>query len=272
MGNLNLLSTEKMIALTQYWIVDERAQLTAIPQAAGLLVSLDAIFTELTQAANRGPVPTGAKELYKKQRKVDRIHDQLLRGNFHYLTALSNYAAAEEDDATAEVMLELRDRMYPQGLAGTGLSYDEEAGAAEILEKNLTDKDKAMLKGIVVSPKSNLLEKVLSQIEQAKALRVLEQKKKNAQQSDAALDRADDEERKTRYDWIDTIRTLERSLRLAKRNKNLTAEAETKLLQNLKNAEKEAAQKVAEEKKREEAEKKEANASNASTPGASDPS
>ena len=251
MGNLNLLSTEKMVALTQYWIVDERARLTAIPQTAGLLVSLDAVFTKLTQAARRGPAPTGAKELYKKQRKVDRVHDQLLRGNFHYLTALSNYVAANEDNATSQVLLELRDRLYPEGLAGTSLSFDEEAGAAEILEKNLTETERATLKSIAVSPGSNLLEKVLLQIEQAKMLRVLEQQKKSAQQSDDALDHAEDDERKTRYEWIDTIRTLERSLRLARRNKNLTEEVETKLLQDLKSAEKEAGQKAAEEKKRE---------------------
>jgi hypothetical protein len=252
MGNLNLLSTEKMLALTQYWTVDERTLLTATPQTAGLLVSLDAAFTRLTHAAKRGPAPTGARDIYKKQRRVDLIHDQLLRGNFYYLTALACYAAAAGDEVAAAMYLALRDQMYPEGLAGTSLSYDEEAGAAEILEKNLSDEVRLKLKGIVITPGSNLLEKVLSQMEQAKMLRVLEQQKKAAQQTDNALDHANDDERKTRYEWIDTVRTLERNLRLAKRNKNLSQELETKLLQGLRDAQKEAAQKDAEEKKREE--------------------
>ena len=248
MGNLNLLSTEKMLALTQIWTVDHRPALAAAPQTAGLLVSLDAVFTRLSASAKRAPVATSAKEVYKIQRDTDQIHDHLLRGNFFLFTALAHYAAANNNHAEAQALLSLRDQLYPDGLSGTTLSFEEEAGAAKILEDQLTDAIRATLKSIVVSPNGNLLEKVVAQIEHAKKLRVLEQQKKTAQQFDATTDHADNEERKTRYDWIDTVRTLERSLRLARKNQNISAEIEAKLLSGLREAQKSAAQKLKEEK------------------------
>src|SRR5688572_26559031 len=120
MSNLNLLSTEKMIALTQYWIKDERATIAAIPQAAGLLFNLDSLFKRLFVAEESdGRASDKVRAISRRQGKQDRTHDQLLRGSYYSMTAQSYFLAALGDEEGAKDLLILRDQLYPDGLAGT---------------------------------------------------------------------------------------------------------------------------------------------------------
>jgi hypothetical protein len=257
MANLNELSTEKMVTLTHYWIKDERALLSSIPQAAGLLVSFDSLATRLFVVVRQDATPSQqVKDLSKKQSATDKTHDYLLRGGFYQLSALANFASADGDEARASSFLVLRDQLYPDGLGGSLLSFDEEAGAAELLEKRVTGEIKAMLQSIITDQRITLLGRIQQQIEKAKELRTLDlQKTKAEEEASASAAPSGSDARRVRYEWINATRTLERSLRLAKQGGSLTAEIEQKLLRELRAAQEELRQKAAQKKNSEAAEK-----------------
>ena len=257
MANLNELSTEKMVTLTQYWSKDERALLSSIPQAAGLLVSFDSLATKLFVVVRQDATPSQqVKDLSKKQSATDKTHDYLLRGGFYQLSALANFASADGDETRAESFLVLRDQLYPDGLGGSLLSFDEEAGAAELLENRITGEIKATLQAIITDQGVTLLERIQQQIEKAKELRTLDlQKTKAEEEASASAAPSGGDARKVRYEWINATRTLERSLRLAKQGGSLTDETEKKLLRELRAAQEELRQKAAQKKNAEAAEK-----------------
>jgi hypothetical protein len=258
MANLNELSTEKMVALTLYWTKDERALLSSIPQAAGLLVSFDSIATRMFVVVKHELPPLLlAKDLYKRQTATDRTHDHILKGGYYQLSSLSHFAAADGDEARSASFLTLRDQLYPDGLGGSLLSFDEEAGAAELLEKRITDEMRAALKSIVTDQGVTLLARIEKQIEKAKELRSLEQQKIKAQEeADGAPIPSGNEARKVRYEWINAVRTLERTLRLARQGGTINEETESKLLRELRAAQEDLRQKAAQRKAEEEAKQK----------------
>jgi hypothetical protein len=254
--SLSLISTEKMVTLTQYWIKDERATLEKIPQAAGLLVNLDSLFKRLFVAAeSHGAASDTTREIYLRQVATDRTHDQILRGSYYAMTAQSHFLASLGEEDGSKLLLKLRDYLYPDGLSGTSLSYDEEAGAAELLERRLTDDIITQLTHIVAYQDEvrtlTLYDQITKQIALAKELRELEQEKKKAEaavEANPAPSKGD--ARKIRLEWMDTVRTLERSLRAARRAGNTDEATENKLLKDLREAADDAHKKYTEDKKK----------------------
>ena len=257
MSAINLLSTEKMVALTQNWVQEERAALAAIPQVAGLLVNLDSLFTRLfVVVESDGKSEEKVRSISRQQSGTDRTHDHLLRGVFYFLTSRSNFLAALGDEEGARELLTLRDQLYPDGLSGTNLSYDEEAGAAELLERRLTSELIDRLSRIVAyqdeTKTITLLQQIKLQISLAKKLRALELEKQKAEaEASASPTPTRSDARRVRLEWIDTVRTVERSLRAARRSKHTDEATEARLLKPLREASEEAQRKYLEDKKRE---------------------
>ena len=256
MSAINLLSTEKMVSLTQAWIQEERAALSAIPQVSGLLVNLDSLFKRLfVVVESDGKAEEKVRGISRQQASTDRTHDHLLRGVFYFLTSRANFLAALGDEDGLKELLTLRDQLYPDGLSGTNFSYDEEAGAAELLERRLTDELSAKLSRIVAyqdeTKTITLLQQIKLQTSLAKKLRSLEQEKQKAEaEADANPTPTRSDARKVRLEWIDTVRTVERSLRAARRSNNTDEVTEQRLLKPLREAAEEAHRKHLEDKKR----------------------
>jgi hypothetical protein len=256
MSAINLLSTEKMVSLTQNWIQEERKTIAAIPQASGLLLNLDSLFKTLfVVVESDGKAEEKVRSISRQQAAIDRTHDHLFRGVFFFLTSRANFIASQGDEDGFRDLLTLRDQLYPDGLSGTNFSYDEEAGAAELLERRLTPEISAKLTKMIAyqdeTKTITLLQQITLQISLANKLRELEQEKKKAEaEAEANPTPTRSDARKVRLEWIDTVRTFERSLRAARRAKTTDAATEALLLKPLREAAEEAQRKAAEDKKK----------------------
>lgn len=254
--SLRRLTVEKMVALSEAFLAAHQKALAQIPQTAGILVSIESAHKNLFRMQEQvSTSPPTVREIYKKQVKLDQQHDNYYRCAYHQLISLVALYYARGDEKRAELLTQLRDTIYPDGLAGINYSYDEEAGAATLMERAMTDEVKMLLRGIVVEQTATetvtLFNVVQLQILLAKEIGVLEKQKKDAAAAEQQQHSVTLRDHQRAIDaWINAFRTLERALRLAIHDKRLTKEEAAAFLQDIRDAEDKADREYLEEKKK----------------------
>jgi hypothetical protein len=149
---LKYLSTEAMIALSQPWLSKkkDRQVLERSDYTKGLLLHLEQAVEALI-SSQKETIPENSKEigqLSEDQVILDTIHDKKCRGVFGLLTALTELS---EDAADVETLLELRNRLFPQGMSVVNWSYLREAGNAQTVQQLISKEDRDLLSQIKVS-------------------------------------------------------------------------------------------------------------------------
>lgn len=211
-------TTDTMIQLARTYLsgaVHEKLQ--SIPKTAvylpDLRESLDSII-----AARRSP---GAGPLEKKlaanraaATTRDKRHDRKARGIDAFLDGLSDLA---DDPNEADHYMSLHERLLPRGRSITLLSYDDEAGNAVVVRKELDAPTRAELKKIKTTKDRTLAEDVHDWLAEAEALGALETERRELEQAIGASDAPKPaDELRARFDWINAMRGIENGIRTAK--------------------------------------------------------
>ena len=174
--SLKNLSTEAMVSVTAAWVEagPERNLLQGCPKLAPLLPDVEAAHQNLL-ATQAGPEQQNAAlaELQKQEADADALHDRKLRGIFNLLTGLADLA---DEPSEAQKHLALRDRLFPEGLAGVRGSYLAEAGSVELAGERLTDADRDLARALPVL-QGSLQQQIERWIEAGKNLGALERKR-----------------------------------------------------------------------------------------------
>jgi hypothetical protein len=215
--SLRSLSTEKMVQISSAWVDPKRHRktLSALPLVAGLIAPIDAAHEGLLTIQTTHATASVDAELaliQEKQGKLDVRHDRKMRGTIGVLGGLAELADTPEE---AQALLDLRDRLCPDGLRGTNKSYDEEAGAAKLLPARL---DEASLKllGKIAIPGGKLSDAVKSWTGAADELGALEVKKAMLLKEQASGKGARPADvLRARNQWIRVARALESTLAIA---------------------------------------------------------
>lgn len=145
---LKNLTTETMVSISAAWTdkARERGVFEKSALLKALLPTLDAAHAQLIKAA-RAPEKSASElrlaELRVLAEEADRVHDRKARGIFYYLTGLAELA---EDPKDTEHLVNMRDRLLPQGLVAIAQSYAHEAGHTATLRAQLTAQDHGELK------------------------------------------------------------------------------------------------------------------------------
>jgi hypothetical protein len=135
--SVRALNVESMIAISNDWLDPQRERplLEKIRTAAGLLPALEEAHHALLEMQET-PDPTRAAidRVGRMQADADLRHDRKLRGIHQVLTALSEL---EDDAATAQAYVALRDLLFPSGLLMTKGTYAAEAGQVMLAHERL---------------------------------------------------------------------------------------------------------------------------------------
>jgi hypothetical protein len=233
------LATDVMSALSKMWLGARRMELQAISQTSTILPILESAHKGLTPFLGRAQETSGARDALKKQYEIDEQHDDFYRAGFYFFNARASLASALGDEVEAQSYIALRDLLYPDALFGVNRSYSEEEGAAETLSGRLTPEIKTKLSAMFLKENLSMLSVIEKQIERASELGALEKQKMASQEKEPQGPSLGDE-RRARYDWIEAVRMLERTLRLAVRQKATTEAVINHLLADVRKEEADA--------------------------------
>ena len=223
--SLNDLAPAKLFRISKRWLSEHREMLELFPETKSLIPRLEEVHNGLfLLSQNSGLVSPEVLAVRDVQVRVDLRHDVLLRVGYRYLTILADLSEEPNEQA---VLLSLRDYLFPGGLGMVNGAYDEEAGAAEMLEKNLTPERQTQLKEYQLKPGYSLLELVKDYIAKGKELGNLEDQK-NKLLKDTGPSRL--ELHQARFAWIRVARALEANLKLATSDEKILAEVLEDLL------------------------------------------
>jgi hypothetical protein len=255
------LSTEKMTSLSNVLLTELREKVEKIPQAAMVLPELEVVHRELVIARDSPPpVNEQLRLLINHMFALDLAHDRHFRAGYWLLQSQKLIAIALNRDTDEAILEELSNAIYPHGLSGTSLKYEEEEGAALLLERSLEGELRSRLKALTTTFESGevfmLLSFVEKHIEVAKELGIAERQKKKLQEQEvlSSTPTAVDE-RRARQGWMEVVSLLEASLSLALRRKTTTQLAVDELLGGLQRAEAQADQEYAAQRAKERAER-----------------
>lgn len=203
---LKWLTAEEMVAISAAWVMADgqgRAVLAKIPLLAALLPSLDKMHAELVQLLTREAPKFRA--ISQRQSELDAKHDALVRGIHGTLTML----APVSDDR--EELLAVRDKLLPDGLGHTKLSYRGEAGHVAVIAKQIDDAMRARLKAITVHKKT-LHDLVVAWVDTGTQLGQLEDEKARFAETSPSLPA---EIQTARTAWIRMAKALMTNAKLA---------------------------------------------------------
>lgn len=210
--SLRDLSTQTMVSLSAAWLdpAHARALIEALPTAAGLLPKVDAAHRRLLKTQpdkSKTRLSPALSALQTEQAEVDVIHDRNARGAY---SVMNGFAELASNDDEAGAILALRDKLFPpeRGMNVTKMGYADEAGEAALVEKRLTDEDRALLKKLPI-PGGTLFDAHKARVNAGKKLGELEQQRVTLEASDA--DKAgfkQGDALRARNGWIKVMRTL----------------------------------------------------------------
>ncbi|MEO1272880.1 MAG: hypothetical protein AAFX99_32735, partial [Myxococcota bacterium] len=210
------LSTPAMVQITAPLVDQDKVRplLESFPQTAGILGNLDAVHQSLiTLQRQASQLEELFATLVEQMTKLDQTHDRKLRGTYMVLTGLAELV---DKPSQGQLLIGLRDALFPNGLSDVNRTYREEAGNVVLLEQRLTDPIRQRLEALVLLD-TNLLNEVQALITAGKALG---DKLEDRRQVEAQL--ANDSEAispaqllAARNAWIRTVRLLESNLELS---------------------------------------------------------
>lgn len=203
---LTLLTAEEMVMISAAWVMaDEegRKAIARIPLIAVLLPNLEKAHNAILTLRSKEPPNIGA--ISAKESEVDAEHDALVRAIYGVLTVLAPVSPDHDE------LIALRDKLFPEGLTHTQLSYRGEVGHAAVIAAQLDDAMKARLAAIPVH-KGTLLDLVLSWLDSAKQLGQLEEERGRMTGISPSLPA---EMRSARSAWIRMTKALMANARIA---------------------------------------------------------
>ncbi len=238
--SLRDLSTPTMVTIVAAWIdpARERKLLEGLPRTAFLLPTLveahqllvSTQSTELEGESNELPA------VQQEQAEVDADHDRKIRGIYGALTA---FAELVDNPDKAAQYLNLRDKLFPEGLAVVNWSYVDEAGEADLVEGRLSSADRTLLKQLPF-PGGKLWDAHERRLASARRLGELEHKKQELMRARESKEgrMGPSDVIKARNAWIRTVRAFLGVLEL---EKNIAPEVRRRILGPLEDADRKAA-------------------------------
>src|SRR5437773_1008975 len=135
---LKYMTVQQMKEVSRHWVEpgEIRTLLESFTQTKGLLGDIDRVHNDLLEYSPELVASKEIEEIRGLEQFTDAEYDDLLRGNYHTLTAQANYTQNKELSAT---LIIVRNTLLPGGLAGTQLTLREESGAAHLLALKLED-------------------------------------------------------------------------------------------------------------------------------------
>ena len=191
---LRKLVTEEMGQVSAAWVATGGAARTAIegePMLSPLLPKLVAVHAAIVAAGGPSNDPE-VRRLMAEEARLDSLHDELVRGIHGTLSMLAKVSKS------ADELLRLRDRLFPEGLRHTNRSYRAEAGHAVAVATAMSTDAEARMKTIQLGDHT-LLDLYNQWQDAAKQLGALEEQRAHLGQA-AATPAA--QYQAARRDWI----------------------------------------------------------------------
>ena len=133
---LRYLEVGEMVAVSGGWLSDQRPIFESIPEIKPLLPQVEAAHEALVLARPSESTKTDptVEAIISAQRAVDIRHDHALRALYFAHEALAEHLLAQDPPnlELAEAVRRACSRLVPEGLGGTIVSYQAEAGNAEM--------------------------------------------------------------------------------------------------------------------------------------------
>jgi hypothetical protein len=215
-------------------------------------------------AASPPPVNEQLRAAIQKLDDLDDVHDRFFRAGFRMVQTQEALAIALGQPALQAEIQRLESTIYPHGLTGTSLKYEEEEGAAVLVEQALNndasikDRLNRISTTLETGQTITLLFCVEAHIKTGKEIGTTERIKKKLQEQEAApKDPNAIDGRKARFAWVDVAHAMERNASLALRRGTATPELIKDILGGLQAAEAEADREYAQRKEKEAKEKSE---------------
>ena len=203
---LKRLRTAEMVTITATWVDPahpDRQAMAQVPALATLLPQVDAVHAGLRATHDAGPSEVRRKQIKGQQKRLDVVHDDVLRGIWSYLWALIYFARTDEE---RQGFLRLVELLLPEGLSAVTKSYREEAGQADLAGSRLTDADRALLQTLVLPDGRTLLDLVEQWLSLGAALGALD-RERNGELDDGRPTQAD--AAAARNHWIRTVQAVQ---------------------------------------------------------------
>lgn len=163
------LNSNEMAGLSRHWLGPARVIVVALAMGPALLHDHEAFLATLAESARPDEGVLAAADA--RSAAADQLFDRLLRGGYYVLAGL---AELTDDPALAARYLELRDRLYPEGLAMTQYTFLSESAAAEAVYSRVTQADLALLATVLLPGGGNLAQVVTAWVASGVALREAE--------------------------------------------------------------------------------------------------
>lgn len=204
---MSRLTIQEMSQITLPWVTVGEAARTAIeknPLLASLLPPLLQAH-ESTYALRAQTDDPRSQFVSEQLAALDGRHDDLIRGMHGVLTSLALVSDAPEE------ILDVRDFLFPDGLAHIKMTYRGEAEHAAQIVASMDDRYKARLQTITLY-KTNLLNLTLEWLDVAKQLGALEEARSRMIPLDAATAA---EICSTRFAWMRVVNAVIANAKLA---------------------------------------------------------
>ena len=211
--SLKALSTQTMIMVTEPLLDAKRDRkvLLGMPLTASLVPVIERSLKNLVDTQRTGSAAvTELAKLSKEGAEVDALHDRKLRGVNGLLTNLAELA---DDPAESKRYLDLRDRLFPDGLRGIGRSYRDEAGEARLARKRIDPATRKALQKIPAGG-TTLQAEVEAWLRAADRLGELEDRRGELDRQISAEGTGQADAARARNEWIKAMRALESNLDL----------------------------------------------------------
>lgn len=208
---LKRLSTAQMISLTKDWVTPGTAVRLAFERVLclkALLPHIEDIYARVLAAERLGQAKSH-DELTRELGKVDKVHDNIVRGIYYSFEAEYYFALARDDHEQAEALQAMRRYTCPEGLATVGLSYRDESGQTDMVAARLDHEDRNFLASIPVIG-GTLLNRVDDWIQAGQTIGALEN-----QRVDNIRPEDQQHGGEARSMWIQMVITVRSNVRLA---------------------------------------------------------
>jgi hypothetical protein len=149
--------------------------------------------------------PPKIRAILQKEGDLDARHDDLVRGIHGAMTAMAPLTADREK------LLAVRDKLLPDGLSHTELSYRGEAGHCAVIASQLDDAMKARLRAITIHKKT-LLDLATVWLDTGSQLGQLEDERARLTEGAPSLGA---DMQKARLEWMRVMKALMANAKLA---------------------------------------------------------
>jgi hypothetical protein len=142
--NFKALTIEQMNRISGGWVSPEQRSIVAkVPQLWGMKEDIEEAHEALVIYVPAVPLKNPALiENRAKATEGDSTHDHSVRAAIYLMLAAKELAKTPEEAAQFQNLL---DDIYPDNFATTTKTYEEESGAAALLQKRLTNEKRALL-------------------------------------------------------------------------------------------------------------------------------